>query len=105
MDEKIVEFRPSDMEVALKPRDYSDRLKDCVKCKDVWLDEHKRELECRRCGKILDPIKFLWDTAREAENWMGSIERLKVEFRQKSDELTDLKRQISNARATLKRQA
>lgn len=98
-DDKLIEFRPNDLEVALKPWDGS---RTCY-CEGFWLEEKRRLLECRVCGKLHDPFDYLMKVGRQAANFMTGIERLQQELKQKHEELARLKGQVSNARATLRR--
>lgn len=101
MDEKVIEFRPADLEVAIKPREW-DGSRYCP-CDGFWVDEHRRVLECRVCGKIKDPFDYLKSLAYEGRNLMTHIARLKEELTAKHTELAALKGQVQRARATVRR--
>lgn len=74
-----------------------------IKCKIVHVDEHNRLLECKECGRAIDPFDYLWQWAVEGDRRMADLKHVTDEIRVKNNELYDLKRQISNAKSQLRR--
>jgi hypothetical protein len=72
-------------------------------CVRVVVDEADRKLECRDCGRIIEPFDYLWKTAKRRENVVHDLESLKSEVRLKRGELEKIKAEIQNERAKLRR--
>lgn len=43
----------------------------------VWIDEHTRDLECKRCGARIDPFDYLWSLATEGLGLMRELLKLR----------------------------
>jgi hypothetical protein len=71
--------------------------------KRVQLDVEARTASCAECGAVRDPFDALVALAGRLENYKGWGERYRAEAQRAADELEDLKRQVRNAKAQLKR--
>jgi hypothetical protein len=69
----------------------------------IQVDEKNRRVTCGKCGREIDPIEALMILARDPDRWKEWIAHWQAKKQQAESELADLKRQISNAKATLRR--
>jgi hypothetical protein len=72
-------------------------------CRRVYVVEKTRMLECQHCKRTIDPFDFIMRKAREADQCFRSLTGLDADIRKKTAELSDLNRDIANAKARLKR--
>lgn len=63
--------------VSTKPRDWSG----CRHQHGVWVDEDKREVTCKRCGVVLDPIQALCVLAQRWD-WQNTHAALRAAERE-----------------------
>jgi hypothetical protein len=63
----------------------------------------KQLLWCIDCGDVLSPVKWLLDEAMKNHNLWDQRNSLRKQIGALSGELEDLKRQVRNAKAQLKR--
>lgn len=67
------------------------------------LDDHARRIYCGGCGVEVDPIDVLTKLARVPDKWRAQRDRAKREAERATAELADIKRQVRNAKAQLRR--
>lgn len=66
-------------------------------------DEHLQVLECEECGKIISAWDYVLELCKKEQRIFENIKYAKMEGAQLSETLTDLKRQIRNAKSQLNR--
>ena len=71
----------------------------------IRVDEKNRRVTCGKCGREIDPIEALMILARDPDRWKEWTAHTLEEKRRADAQLADLKRQIANAKATLRRRA
>lgn len=71
--------------------------------RETLVCEEERTVECKRCGAKLDPIAVLLMLANNADRYAFATRHARNESNRLHAELEDLKRQIRNAKATLRR--
>lgn len=100
----VIQFR-TDGELELIPKriDFGVTCLGGRGCKNVYVNERERTCECRKCGRTIDPFDYLWRLATDGAYLMDGLKSLREDIRLRTAELGDLKRQISNAKVTLKR--
>lgn len=64
--------------------------------------ENARELVCRDCGAVLDPVDFLVRLARVRAHEVSRVQRLRAEERRLLERVDDLKREERNAKGRLR---
>lgn len=69
----------------------------------VELDGQTRKVLCKECGAERDPFDALLTLADKLEHYKDWGTRYKREAKQAEERLTDLKRQVRNAQAQLRR--
>jgi hypothetical protein len=69
------------------------------------VDEVRRKVTCRACGKELDAFQCLLEVAKDHVRTSERLASLKKEAQKVRDRLTNLLREEANARARLKRLA
>jgi len=74
-------------------------------CVNVFVDEYKRMLECRRCGITIDPFDYIWKVAvkEDHKNWTNiylasEIDRLSKKLDTLKKEEKRIKARIRNAK-------
>jgi hypothetical protein len=72
-------------------------------CKKIVLDEHKRQLTCRECGRVIEPFDYLLQWAHENDRRTRSLKELDVQIRQRSEEARALKVEIQLLKAQRRR--
>ena len=97
----VIEFPPasSKIEPTLKPkREYHG-----CQCHLFFIDDHSRMVQCRHCGRVVEPYDFLMKHAINQNNTVLDIEHLK-DFRELlKREISELKREKKNLEAQIKR--
>jgi len=66
-------------------------------------DKDFKVLECESCGFIYTPWEYVWKLATNEERIFMHIKHAKEEKNRLDGDLVDLKRQIRNAKAQLRR--
>lgn len=69
----------------------------------IELDDVARRVYCADCQAEVDAFDSLAMLSNEFDRWVHARDRVKREATQKQDELADLKRQVRNAKAALRR--
>ncbi|MER2492333.1 hypothetical protein [Catenovulum sediminis] len=69
----------------------------------VFVVEHSRNLECRKCGKVIDPFDFLLKEAQKQQNTIFDIRGLISEKEKLSQEVEGLKSEKRNIQAQIRR--
>jgi hypothetical protein len=69
----------------------------------ILVDEQNRRVHCGKCGREIDPIEALMILARDPDRWKEWIEQTRQQRDKGEAELLELKRQVANAKATLRR--
>jgi len=69
----------------------------------VVVDDATRSVKCKACGRPLDAWRVLWREATNQTNLFGRLQDLKARIARATDELTEINRQLRNAKARLKR--
>jgi hypothetical protein len=69
----------------------------------INVDERERTIRCRQCESLVDPFDWILGQVRSACRDLGWIKHLKTERGQLHAELADIKRQVKNAKAALRR--
>lgn len=72
-------------------------------CKRVAAIEKTRLCECLDCGRTIDPFDYLIRWAREGDRRLSGLRQMDMEIEDKGKTLEQLKGQIRNARAQLRR--
>lgn len=94
-EEKVIAFRTEDG-LPLSPRRFT---KACYPhCKGAWINEEARTVECRTCGRMIEPFDYLWGWAIEGnsmERHMSAMKErtrlLDAEVRVLEDRIRELK--------------
>lgn len=103
---EIIEFKPrvhdvdEDAPLRKRPRDPSKRL--CMHQR-LELDQDVRRVYCKDCESEVDLFDALVKFARDFERHVEHRDRAKHEARRAQERLTDIKRQVRNAKAQLRR--
>ncbi len=97
----IIELRPQVNGLALTKKSHPNK---CMgECARMFCDEATRKLECRDCGRVVEPFDYLMSWALKGDRRVSDLKHLDTEIRLKRNELADLQRLIQNAKATKKR--
>lgn len=72
-------------------------------CRNVFVCEKRRMLQCQDCGKMIDPFDYMAQWARKGDGRLGTLKDLEVQIKQRSSELERLKMDVQNAKAQLRR--
>lgn len=72
-------------------------------CAQVAVDHHRRLVECRSCGRAIDPFEFLVAAARREVRWISEAEARRAEVTKLNAEIDELKRQRASLRQQVKR--
>lgn len=90
----IISFRsgkPVDDELALTAQ----RAPWCEKqCRQVIVDEKTRMLECRHCGRQIDPFDYLYKWAQDGDRRMSILKDLDTSIKVKTAQLEELKKRV-----------
>lgn len=93
--------------VQLKPRDPNAptmAVKRARFCRHRYLlDENRRSVECSECGRQFDAFDAFSLAASEWQRHADNLRHLQDQVLKASEELKELKRQIANAKAQLRR--
>lgn len=105
--DNVIQMRPDaperDAPLRKRPRDYTELC--AAFCKRIELDGETERAYCSDCGKEVPLFKALEQLAADFERYITLRDAAKTEARHARVELDDLKRQIRNAKATLRRAA
>jgi hypothetical protein len=88
-----------------RPRIVDDREwkeKRC-RCEKMQFSIHDRKLWCKLCGTIIDPYRWIADEIKKNYNLWDQRNSLRKQNRELAEQLDDIKRQVRNAKAQLKR--
>ena len=69
----------------------------------IQVDEKNRRVTCGKCGREIDPIEALLILASDPDRWKEWIKHWQDQKLRAETELANIKRQIANAKATLRR--
>lgn len=101
-DDNIIEFDFKLTDRRLGTKNEHSKEYDCPHRK-VLADKDLKVLECEKCGFIYTPWEYIWRLASKEERIHAHINYAMDEKVRLGKELTDLKRQIRNAKAQLRR--
>ena len=73
------------------------------RCISIEVSEYDRTVECQNCGATIDPFDWCLNQCRDWEYLDKRKQRKEAELIKSIDKLSDIKRQIANAKAQLKR--
>lgn len=85
-------------QVPLEPK----KAKFC-RCSYVTVDEARREVLCRECGRKIDPFDFLFDQAKKQANALAWVKKLYKDQASIQKDIEELKRQRRNLKAQVDR--
>lgn len=105
--ENIVSFRTGDpIGDESLPFTMAERPGYCERwCRNVFVCEKRRMLQCQDCGKMIDPFDYMAQWARKGDGRLGALKELDATLRKKGAELLALKAEVANAKAQLRRAA
>lgn len=66
---------------------------------EINLFIHQRQVQCRNCRQVIDPIDFIFRLAREESNHISQIRWLRHELKNIEKQKSDLERQVGNLKA------
>jgi hypothetical protein len=100
---KIVDIRGNpitDLEIAAKEKE----KKYCLSHhKNIWVDEHLRQIECRECGQIIDPFDYIQDWAIKGDRRMQHLQFLDDEAQKKKGEIEIMKAVLAREKAKVRK--
>lgn len=96
----IIDLRgnPLEIEEAESTRKYCESH-----CKNVTVDEDERLVECKECGRVVDPFAYLLYWAQEGSRRMERLRHLDTEIRQQKAEIEQLKAVLSRERSKVRK--
>jgi hypothetical protein len=97
--------QPKDEDGDPKPSIQAPNRSELLQCAhgSIVVDVANRAILCDSCKAILDPFEVLKaESYKQSHHWNWTQE-LKKDFRKKSEELLEVKRQLKNAKAALQR--
>lgn len=99
--DKIIDLRGEPLEItssANEPAGY------CMShCKRIVVDEDTRTIECKECGRIVEPFDYLAGWAKEGDRRMERLKSLDVEITKTNAELFSIKQVLARERAKVRR--
>lgn len=72
-------------------------------CRNVFVCEARRMLQCQTCGKMIEPFDYMAQWARKGDGRLSALKDLDVQITKRSAELARLKMDVQNAKAQLRR--
>ncbi len=101
----VVSFRDGKpIEDAAFPFTMTERPGYCERgCRNVFVCEQRRMLQCQDCGKMIDPFDYMAQWARKGDTRLGALKDLTVQVQAQRAKLERLKMDVSNAKAQLRR--
>lgn len=73
------------------------------RCMTVVCDEQTRMLECRQCGRVIDPFDWIWKVGQQQDRMVFDSQALRTLRDQLADEIGELKKERTNLKAQIKR--
>ncbi|MCV5863299.1 hypothetical protein OFN36_30280, partial [Escherichia coli] len=67
------------------------------------VNEHERQIKCRKCGAIIDPFDLLLDIARKETNLANDVSLLRKEESQRRANIQKLIQIERNAKSRIRR--
>lgn len=99
-ENKVIDLRGEPLEIQAKEQE----AKFCLShCKSIYVDADSRLLECRECGKVLDPFDYILGWANEGKRRMQRLKSLDDEIRMKCNDLHEIKAALSREKARVRR--
>jgi phage shock protein A len=69
----------------------------------ITLDEHRRKIECKNCGKVIEAFDYLFDFANGQQRIVWRLKSVEDEVKQLEEKVGELKRVKSNLQAQVRR--
>lgn len=99
-DSNIIDIRGEPLEIIAADKEHRTCLSSCRK---VLVDFEDRTVECRECGRILDPFDYLKGWALEGKGRMQRLKSLDDEIRLKHNELEIIKTALAREKAKVRK--
>lgn len=96
----IIDMRGEPLEILAADKEHRYCLSHCRR---VIVDFDDRTVECRECGRILDPFDYIKGWALEGKGRMDRLKSLDVEIKLKLAELETIKTALSREKAKVRR--
>lgn len=96
---KIIEREETDLPEPTMNVINSDSGKPYCPHAEINLFIHQRQVQCRKCQKVINPIDFIFTLAREESNHISQIRWLRYELKSIEKTKVDLERQITNLKS------
>lgn len=96
MTDNIVDLSAA---IKLEPRK---KPQHCL-CLQVYVDEHTRTIECKSCGRVMDPFDFLMKAARKQNNTVFEIKASQQALGKLQEDIKNLRRERQNLKAQVGR--
>lgn len=68
----------------------------------VVIDEHRRMLNCRLCGQVIDPFDWVMSIAKKETRLDWELRKLRTEITSHREGLENLKREEANCKSRIK---
>lgn len=72
-------------------------------CRQVCVDEHTRTIQCKSCGRVMDPFDFLMKAAKKQNNTVFEIQASRQVLGKLQEEIKNLRRERQNLKAQVGR--
>lgn len=69
----------------------------------VLIDDHTKMIECEGCGYTMTPYDYVLRLAKRESNIFNNLKYAKMEQASLNEQLTELKRNLTNVKSQLKR--
>lgn len=72
------------------------------KCRSVWVDQRTRTLECRRCGRVIEPFDWIMTRTEFERKEYWELVELRDEIARRRESLEKLKKAEINTRGRVR---
>lgn len=96
MTDNIVDFATA---ISLSPKG---QRRACL-CRQIFVDEQTRTIQCQSCSRVIDPFDYLMKSAKKQQNTVFEIEASRKTLGELQEQIQDLRRERQNLKAQVDR--
>ena len=103
MSDDIISFSKKSSEI--KGHSLSNKKIPFNRCehRSVLADDHNKVIECRKCRYIMTPWEYILRISNREDRILYNLKYARIEHNQINEELIELKKDVKNFKAQLKR--